>query len=365
MKKCMKYNTLRIILINLLFLLCGLVLIEIFLGSWFGSASLKKIKVNKNSTLVLNVDQFYKTNTPIIKYSRDKYGFRGTYISPSDIDIVTVGGSTTQQLYLADGETWQDALKFYLAQDGINVNIVNAGVGGQSTFGHIENFKHWFSAIPDLKPKFFIFYVGINDFYRFEGHQWDNVVRKNSLLDDIKSEIRDRSILINLKNSIIGTYRAMIIEGMNHTAVNFAAEKWTKKRLLGSYDFMQPHLNNYADRLRLLADLTYKFGSKPIFVSQPARKYRVTTTGIEGVAKTALYNNYLYNGVDYYFMMRKLDSVTKAVANETKAFFIDLSAYTDWDDNDFYDFCHNTPQGAKKIGAHLHGEIKKLSSRPI
>jgi hypothetical protein len=47
----------------------------------------------------------------------------------------------------------------------------------------------WFPTIPDLKPKYIIFYIGINDFYRFTDDPKYEVFdgRKNSLKNIIKN----------------------------------------------------------------------------------------------------------------------------------------------------------------------------------
>ena len=39
------------------------------------------------------------------------YGFRGNYESISQIKIVTVGGSTTDQINVSEGETWSDIIQ--------------------------------------------------------------------------------------------------------------------------------------------------------------------------------------------------------------------------------------------------------------
>ena len=152
----------------------------------------------------------------------------------------------------------------------------------------------------------------------------------------------------------------MIVEGINHSVINFTDVKWTNKALLDSYDFMESDLTNYSNRLRILADKTYDFGSFPIFISQHTRIYRLSPIGVVGRLETAKNHDYVYNGVDYYFMMKKLDSVTKSIANEKKALFIDLSSNTEWCDNDFYDWCHNTPQGCQKVGSHICKSIEHL-----
>ena len=70
--------------------------------------------------------------------------FRGNYNSTADIDILTVGGSTTKQHYIGDGFTWQDILSKNFQSHNEQISVVNAGIDGQSTFGHINNFHDWF-----------------------------------------------------------------------------------------------------------------------------------------------------------------------------------------------------------------------------
>ena len=51
--------------------------------------------------------------------------------------------------------------------------IINAGIAGQSTYGHIYNFQHWFPKLKDFSPKLYIFYIGINDQW-LKQHDIDN-----------------------------------------------------------------------------------------------------------------------------------------------------------------------------------------------
>jgi len=57
-------------------------------------------------------------------------------------------------------------------------------------------------------------------------------------------------------------------------------------------------------------------------------------------------------------MMRKLDNVTKSVAVEKGASFVDLASKPIWEDSDFYDFSHMTPEGAQKVGTLLYEALK-------
>ena len=347
-----------ILVINVVILTVGIVIIELVFGGWWNPNNLNRLQLLRNFKREINVFILYNTSHPIIKYTRDKYGLRGVYSDPSKIDILTVGGSTTDQRYIRDGETWQDVLQQQFARLGVSVVVVNAGVEGQSTFSHMKNFEWWFPNIPHLAPRFILFYVGLNDFYKDDVYKFDALLSNNTKY--IKKSIEVNSTILHLVRTLHGTYKAMVVNKIYHRSIDFNKVIWTRDALQNDYEFMQPRLNAYANRLRILADMTLASGAKPIFVTQPSRRYRITAGGIEGIQETSSYDGHQYNGVDFYYMMKRLDKVTEVVAIEKNVYFVDLSSYTNWEDADFYDFAHMTPPGAYKVGILLHHAIKDI-----
>ena len=143
----------------------GIIVLEIAFGGWFDTQNLNRLHLIKNSVFNFDVSDLYDYPSPVIRYSRDKYGLRGNHDIPRDIDILTVGGSTTDQRFISDGETWQDVFQERFGNAGVDLIVANAGVDGQSSVGHIKNFEWWFPTISDLSPKYILFYVGLNDFF--------------------------------------------------------------------------------------------------------------------------------------------------------------------------------------------------------
>ena len=93
-----------------------------------------------------------------VTYFRDKYGLR-TFNNPlPKVELVTVGGSTTAQSLLSDGDTYQDII-----HRKTGIVIANAGVDGMGTQSLDSVLEDWLFRIPELKPKFSLHYVGIND----------------------------------------------------------------------------------------------------------------------------------------------------------------------------------------------------------
>jgi len=352
-------RVLKILIVNSVLLTIGIVIIELAFGEWLGTSKLNRLNLIKNYHNTCDVSHLYKSPNPIIVYSRDKYGLRGSHSNPGSIDILTVGGSTTDQRAISDGATWQDVLQNRFKQTGVTVIVANAGVDGQSTFGHIMNFKWWFPNIPNLAPDYILFYIGLNDFYIDAGNTYDHLLDENRSFN-LRRHIQENSVLWHIARTLRGTYEAMVVRQIGHRSIDFKELQWTRRALQDDYSFMQRRLDAYADRLRILADKTYDFRAKPIFVSQQSRKYRITPHGIEGEGTVSSYEGHPINGVDYFHMMRRLNSVTKAVADEKGAIFIDLASHTSWTDDDFYDFEHMTPQGVKKIGTILYDVLRSI-----
>ena len=50
-------------------------------------------------------------------------------------------------------------LNALLKERDYNFEIINAGILGQSTIGHIYNFKYWFPKLKGFSPKLYIFYI--------------------------------------------------------------------------------------------------------------------------------------------------------------------------------------------------------------
>ena len=108
------------------------------------SYNIEKISIPyMNSSFKFPVKDLYPWDKDYIVYKRDKYGLRGKYKSVENIDILTLGGSTTDQIYISENYTFQDVMRKEFENNGKIVNIANAGIDGHSTVGHIVFFDYW------------------------------------------------------------------------------------------------------------------------------------------------------------------------------------------------------------------------------
>src|SRR4051812_32965783 len=151
----LRTSWLRVLAINLLVALAGVVALELTLGRWFapyhppsGSIFGRTFKLEQRA---------YEPHG-VVTYVRDGYGLRGPEKAIEKIEIATVGGSTTDQTLISEGETWQDVI---FAETGIR--ITNAGDEGISSTGHVVAVVEWLHRVPSFRPHFYLHYIGLND----------------------------------------------------------------------------------------------------------------------------------------------------------------------------------------------------------
>jgi hypothetical protein len=349
----------KLLLANLAVLTVGIAVLELAFGNWLHPNRLNRLNLLKDREIRYEVDGLYETPHSYTLYRRDAHGFRGPYASVSDIDILTLGGSTTDQRHIHEGETWQDVLRENFAAHGRSVSVVNAGIDGQSTYGYLKNFEWWFPSVEGLRVRYCLVYVGINDFYKDAGAERDDLLRYGE--GSLVGVVKERSAIYHLYRLLRGIYAAEVQHGLSHTKVDFTSMPWTTTPIAGDYDLlMRERLDGYRERLASLLEAIHEFGAVPILVSQRSMKYKLVDGRVLGVADAENYDGVTINGVDYYHMLSRLNRQTRDACLPPDCLFLDLAVELDLNEGDFYDFNHTNPAGSKKIGDYLHTKLRHL-----
>ena len=338
----------------------GLVILELSFGGWIGKHDLRRLTIPREVRVTASTGDLYDDpNGTIVVYSRDEHGLRGPYQDPSQIDVLTIGGSTTDQRYITDGRTWQDALSQAAIEAGYFIQVANAGIDGQTTYGHIKSFESWFSAIPNLRPRFVLIYTGINDFWVEEGayNSFDDLHKTNASL---AGRALESSALVQAYRVLQGAHTARYEARLFHHRENFAEWHWVSTgRYAGSYeDLMADKLRQYGSRLSVLMSRVRQMGASPVLVTQPHHLYKFVGGVIHGTNHECDWGGATVNGVDVGHMMRLMDRTTMTTCEEDDSICIDLAVDLHLEDADFYDLAHNTPTGAAKIGRFLFRRLE-------
>ena len=174
-------------------------------------------------------------------------------------------------------------------------------------------------------------------------------------MDRWKSFVADNSALAQLGSLLMGHFTATQVYPLGHIRDPLMRKNWTRRGLRSGYRaLLKGRLEEMKERVRTLVEASKSMGSKPIFISQVRRSYRKPNGHVEGIDFPLQWTDgEKINGMDEFHMMGLINEALLQVAQENEAGFIDLAQKLSFEEEDFYDISHNTPQGAAKIGHFL------------
>jgi len=342
---------LKTLTLNLAVLVFLLGVVELLFGAWLFGPDLTDIGVKRNVHKVLDASSLYPGGERIV-YTRDARGLRGEYGHPGGIDILAIGGSTTDELFVSDGKTWLDVLRERFAADGRPQVIVNAAVSGHTSYGHIEAFRRWLPRIKGLRARYVLAYIGINDVMLEKPRKFDDF-RLREYQKSSWYMVTSRSALMQLyrdvKNAVLAP-RPDVRHGDGRELINAEWLPVTDPPDLEAARRKHADLlAAYHDRLRVLSQLIREFGAEPIFVTQPRGDYRLREGRLFGyrdksgrVATGGYTEIALFNG----------ETLRSCEVLEVTC--IDLANAISFVNGDLYDAMHTTPQGSRRIAETLY-----------
>ena len=359
----------KVLLINFLILIIGIFTLEIFFGKWFSKekyyCSYVLCKTNYKFKHEIFSSEYNGT------YSKNSDGLRGNFKNNSNIKILVLGGSTTDQRYLSDNDTWTNQLQKHFEKNNKNFKIANAGIDGQSTIGHIWNFENWFPNIKNLKPEIIIFYIGINDLIPREKSHYDfektkfkfsklylkQLIKNNSifyyLFNTIYSNLFDRKKIFQFNKSIL---KSNLNYSIKSSLSDVNLEIYKKEYLN----------NNVSLRLNILFDEAQKYNAIPIFITQGTKRWIKKNNDYYGIysqnkrIKIKLEKKKIYiNSADLGILEEKFSNNVIKFCNKKKIFCIDGFNLFNLKTKDTYDLMHLNDKGSKKIAKKIYKEIIK------
>ena len=347
------------IFIYLISLFLIILIFELLNGFWFKS-ELEKNLLNLNALykvdLQLDSNDFYE-NSKTISYSRNNYGLRTNCQRMADIDLVSIGGSTTDQRYIDFENTFS-----FILQQAISKNkdstycIANAGVDGHKLSDHIISFNDWFPLIPSLKPNYYLLNIGINDAAILNDISIKNISATNNFISYAKFQIIRNSYLY----SFIKKIRNLVGISLDHFGV------LTHKKNIKS-DFEYTALKNstklkndiiknsetFGTNFRKMITIIKNKGATPICISQVA----LFVKNSKGINKAFPYKNNFLNGLDLQLSLDLINNQIMEICADEGGIIVNVdNSY--FIESDFYDFVHHNPQGSRKLAKKIYYSIK-------
>lgn len=361
-------KTFLILAVNLFGIFVVIVLLELIFGGWLKNdpwIKVNRLNVIRDQKITYDVAKIYGADSSSVIYTRDKYGLRGGCSDNKKINFVSIGGSTTDQRYIPDGETWQDIFQSKLREFDLvsNACVANAGVDGHSTHGHLRSFDLWFPLIPDFKPKYFLFYIGVNDApIRLEPiFSFDSRFDGNSYLQKFHAYKKDYSAIYRLITIVKSQAMTDKVAYAGHKVnvprdVDYVSTKVTP----GFYNLSEKNTELFSDRLKNLLVKVNGLKGVPVCVSQPTILYKNIGGQVKGVRDAFIYDGTTFNGLDYRHSILSINKVMSEICPQYGGIYINLEDKT-FDAADYYDAVHMTPSGVKKVGEYLFDGFRKAN----
>lgn len=354
---------LKIATINAAVLLGLLLVVELIFGNWVRPMSigdLKRFSIPINVNYDYDVAPLYGNPAePLtIQYTRNQWGLRGDFRELGEVDVLTVGGSTTDQKFLDDHSTWQSFTQKELAARGVRKTFANAGVDGQSTAGHLFDFDNWFNLLPELKPDIVLFYIGINDVMKTAARgDYDGSMDASSWR--VKSALWQ---IVRLVRGGMNARAAQVVHGrkQSYTEADFTAEGMldgaTRQELATRIS------TRFLQNVDLLAERSRALGARPVFVTQNAYGWNAGAGEPRGIRQPGpvRIHDHEMNYADVSYLHQQLNAALLRHCQERKLDCIDMAREIVLDADDYYDWLHTAPSGAAKIGAYLAPRLAAL-----
>ena len=362
MKK--EFSLIKIVGFNAVIFFIFILLLELFFGSWINFLTKKKSKIPIpaliiNETLYFNPEKINKDNKKIIQYKRNNLGYRSYDVKTKKTLFLSIGGSTTDQQFITEGNTWQDKLDEKFPK----YEFINGGVGGHSSYGHYISLENWHSRYLDSDDvKFILYYIGLNDvsllknedsktnkiFNFYEKSKFTvfkNFLKENSFFAKRIYILRNKLGLIDLNANI------------------FNSHFMRKEDFLKEGKILKIENNNYLDDypeyksiFTNLIKYNFKFfPDSNVFIVQqqiPGCKYINSLNIIDrhpNDRKYCLNLLKVYNLQKYYL---------KEYLSEYKITLIEMYKENILGDNHVYDYIHTNELGSAKIAEYIESRIK-------
>ena len=330
----------------------------------------------RGDRIVLPVHQSYTIShagaiklDPVTHVRKNSLGFRGPD-PPRDwsrwISVFTIGGSTTECLFLSDGKTWTDQLARRVNALRRDVWINNAGLEGHSTFGHLALLSQF---IVGMRPTIAIFLFGVNDMKLASESPLDQALnpRHVSAAHRVMTFAADHAEIAAVGENLLRmarTYRADLGDGELHAADmrTRTIDEATRDRILDEH--RAKYLGGYAQRVAEIVDVCRKNQIEPVLATQPAL-YGDVVDPTTGIALGSVAVAQATNGHVEWQVLELYNDVTRKVSADTGTLLIDLAREIPKDSKYFSDWIHFSNDGATLVGDVVFRRLEpRLASIP-
>lgn len=340
------YKLSKIFSINFIIFFILILITELLLGSWLTSKNFGSLIIPRSSLEVIDSPKYDSSGKYL--YSRDQNGFRANNYELSEVDIIVIGGSTTEERDVGDQYIWTKIFEKEISKV-FNYKVLNAGIGGQTSLGHSLIFDLWLNKYNDLNPKYIFFFIGINDAVNlfeinnnnskiknriFQNDDKDNLVSKKKFekfIKYIKNNSYFHAIYLNIRSKILLNNFNFNYNNKSYIYKILKKEFPKKNKTISRLDYNNQNLINfkklYINNLNQILDQVYTKNSIPVFITQVIH-----------------HQDILYDYLEF------INYLTIEFCEDHNISCLKLNKKHNIIKSDYYDTFHTNPNGSFKIG---------------
>lgn len=305
-----------------------------------------------------------------IKLSVNRYGLRGpeTILEDNDLNILCVGGSTTECLYVSDENTWpwrlQNKLEVELEK---KVFVGNAGVSGHYSPNHEYLIKNY-----SFSPKFswIVVLCGINDMGRaLKGD--DEFMRNDFVKSTLNEKYASKGMPWYKRFEFMKLLKMGHVEPRTDEIIQDEAGNWYKdirlrrKKALKHETISIPPknlnqaLSQYRIDLKSIVKAAKENGQKLLFLSQPTLYAKGMSNELEKLLIQHISETQAHSPEVLADTMDAFNQTLSNFCRDEGIAFFDLDKHLPKDKTVFYDDCHFNTSGCVKVANLVFSELIK------
>jgi lysophospholipase L1-like esterase len=320
------------------------------------------------------------------RFIANSLGIRGDEFGASDAyRILTIGGSTTECLYLDQSETWPLLLQNYLNGTVVyhNVWVGNAGMSGKTTRHHITAMKYL--PLVDMRIDMIIVLIGVNDFMTrlAQDEQYDQNFSTKPGIDQILvnetfyggsldwdapffKKTAVWYIANKAKSMVAGKLRGDNLEPHNvqeelgKTYVRLRQHRQHAIEIRNELPDLSLAIEEYKRNVHTMIDIAQERSIRLLFVTQPTMWKSDLPDELERLLWLGGVGDFMRQTNRPYYSAQALDKGMKAyneallkVCELRHVECFDLSSLLEKDVTVFYDDVHFNESGARKVATAL------------
>ena len=363
-----------------------LVSLSLFFCLAFGEVILYKFDTIKYYVWEPNMNEVHQPAPGLMpgiyglkRFTTDNNGIRSiSRYSKSDYKILTIGGSTTECLYLDDHETWAAVLENNLNQGSSHKYWVgNVGQSGMNTRHHILHVKYLLPQFPEVDA--ILLFVGINDLSYFlrtnKTYSINQILYSNEILEKAFSR-RPKTKKVDFLNFreyhiyfLVMKAFYILTNKTNYQDKAGSSYKYNRLKRINSdkvstLPSLEKGLNEYRDNINYIIDICRKNDVKIILATQPTMWFKNMPKRLSKLLWFGWTDNdsIYYNSSSLADAMAQYNKIIRNIAIENDIQLVDLSNSLPKDTTVFYDDCHFNERGALLFGEYISNSIKQSIS---